>query len=86
MAKKKNKSEISPMDLVKISKRKQREEMIAQGAQTLRATRTHKSKKDYNRNPKHKGRVDYWKYFRFVSESGREKSLPFSVFSPQSTI
>lgn len=55
MAKKKTKKEITPMDLVKISKRKQREEMLEQGAQTLRASRVHKSNKDYTRKRKHKG-------------------------------
>ena len=49
-------SKITPMDLVTISKRKQREEMLSQGAQVLRASRVHTSKKDYSRKLKHKAK------------------------------
>lgn len=49
-------STITPMELVKIEKRKQREEMLSQGAQVLRASRVHTSKKDYSRKLKHKAK------------------------------
>ena len=54
--KRKAPSTITPMDLVTISKRIQREEMLEQGAQVLRASRVHTSKKDYSRKLKHKAK------------------------------
>jgi len=54
--KRKAPSKITPNDLLTISKRIQREEMISQGAQVLRASRVHTSKKDYSRKLKHKAK------------------------------
>ena len=45
---------ITPKDILNGMKKISREEMLSQGAQTLRASITHKSPKDYNRKRKHK--------------------------------
>jgi len=50
----KKKLVITPEHTLKGMKKISRDEMLSQGAQTLRASRVHKSTKDYNRKQKHK--------------------------------
>ena len=58
MAKKRNKKKlvITPQDILNGMKKISREEMLSQGAQTLRASRVHKTVKDYSRKRKHKNK------------------------------
>jgi hypothetical protein len=45
---------ITPKDILNGMKKINREDMLSQGAQTLRASVAHKSVKDYDRTRKHK--------------------------------
>jgi hypothetical protein len=50
---------ITREQILKMDRKAQREQMIAQGARTKMASITHRSEKDYKRNPKHKNREKY---------------------------